>query len=269
VTAFLSVASKAAGFAGLLQVLFVAFEPVAPVYGPVAGVIAVLTMTIGNLTALQQRNVVRLFAYSSVAHAGYMLVPFALITPGNTEVNTLAFRAVLIYLIAYAITNVGGFAVITAMARRHPERLRTDYAGLGSRSPGMAVALTSGTAVPVTKLAAVSRSPGSRLNRIAPYLAEHATAELAVDADADDRGRAIVAVELRAWSRRGRRTLDAADLLGRWTRIRGSSHTLLRSTFPPAEEVRACAVAATDRAEELLDSLGWGLPAWTLTQPGG
>ena len=142
VTAFLSVASKAAGFAGLLQISFVAFEPVAPVYGPVLGAVAVLTMTIGNLTALQQRNVVRLFAYSSVAHAGYMLVPFALVTPGNAEVNTLAFRAVLIYLIAYAITNVGGFAVITAVTRKHPDRLRSDYAGLGQRSPGMGVALS-------------------------------------------------------------------------------------------------------------------------------
>src|SRR5699024_9618871 len=85
VTAFLSTASKAAGFAGLLQISFVAFEPVSGVYGPVLGAAAVLTMTIGNLTALQQRNVVRLFAYSSIAHAGYMLVPFALVTPGNAE----------------------------------------------------------------------------------------------------------------------------------------------------------------------------------------
>jgi NADH-quinone oxidoreductase subunit N len=142
VTAFLSVASKGAGFAGLLQVTFVAFEPVADVYAPVLGVIAVLTMTIGNLTALQQRNVVRLFAYSSVAHAGYMLVPFALVQPGNAEVNTAAFSAVLIYLIAYGITNVGAFGVVTAVARRHPQRLTSDYAGLGARSPGMAVALT-------------------------------------------------------------------------------------------------------------------------------
>jgi NADH-quinone oxidoreductase subunit N len=142
VTAFLSVASKAAGFAGLLQVTFVAFEPVADVYAPVLGVVAVLTMTIGNLTALQQRNVVRLFAYSSVAHAGYMLVPFALVQPGNAEVNTAAFSAVLIYLIAYGITNIGAFGVVTAVARRHPHRLTSDYAGLGARSPGMAVALT-------------------------------------------------------------------------------------------------------------------------------
>jgi hypothetical protein len=133
----------------------------------------------------------------------------------------------------------------------------------------MAVALTAGPGVPVAPLTAVSRAPGSRLNGLAPYLAEHATAELAVDLDTDDRGRAIVAVELRAWARRGRRTLDAADLLGRWTRIRGSSHTLLRSTFPPVEEARTCAVVATDRAEELLESLSWGLPAWTLTQPVG
>src|SRR5690606_27123458 len=66
VTAFLSVLSKAAGMAGLLQVCFIAFEPLADVWAPVLGVIAVLTMTLANLTALQQRNIVRMLAYSSV-----------------------------------------------------------------------------------------------------------------------------------------------------------------------------------------------------------
>ena len=98
VTAFLSVASKAAGFAGLLQVCFVAFEPLADVWAPILGGVAVLTMTLGNLTALQQRNIVRLFAYSSVAQAGYMLVPFALVQPGNAVVNGVAFSAVMLYL---------------------------------------------------------------------------------------------------------------------------------------------------------------------------
>jgi len=147
VTAFLSVASKAAGFAGLLQVCFVAFEPVADVYAPVLGVVAVLTMTIGNLTALQQRNVVRLFAYSSIAHAGYMLVPFALVVPGDLVVNEVSLNstaqsAVLFYLLAYSVMNIGAFACVAAVARQLPDRQIRDYAGLGSHSPGLAFGLT-------------------------------------------------------------------------------------------------------------------------------
>lgn len=143
VTAFLSVASKAAGFVGLAQICFVAFAPLADVWAPVLGIIAVITMTFGNLVALQQRNIVRLFAYSSIAHAGYMLVPFGVArADGGGDVNQEAMAGLLVYLIAYAVMNIGAFAVITAMARRHPGRLVGDYAGLGSRSPGLAVALT-------------------------------------------------------------------------------------------------------------------------------
>jgi NADH-quinone oxidoreductase subunit N len=141
VTAFLSVASKAAGFAGLLQVCFVAFAPLADVWAPVLGLIAILTMTLGNLTALQQRNIIRMLAYSSVAQAGYMLVPFALVRPGATEVNRQAFASVLIYLIAYAVMNIGAFAVVTAVAKEQGRRV-ADYAGLGQRAPGQAVALS-------------------------------------------------------------------------------------------------------------------------------
>lgn len=142
VAAFLSVASKAAGFAGLLQIMFVAFAPYAEVWGPVFGVLAVLTMTFGNLVALQQRNIVRLLAYSSIGHAGYMLVPFALVRDGNVEINDIAFASVVIYLLAYAVMNIGAFACVIAVARTHPTRDLADYAGLGRRSPGVAVGLT-------------------------------------------------------------------------------------------------------------------------------
>jgi NADH-quinone oxidoreductase subunit N len=142
VTAFLSVASKAAGFAGLLQICFVAFEPLADVWAPVLGIVALLTMTLGNLVALQQSNIVRLLAYSSIAHAGYMLVPFGLVQVGDSAVNNAAFSAVLIYLIAYAVMNLGAFGVVVAVARQHPARSLDDYAGLGARSPGLAVAMT-------------------------------------------------------------------------------------------------------------------------------
>ncbi|HSJ45829.1 MAG TPA: NADH-quinone oxidoreductase subunit N [Euzebyales bacterium] len=142
VTAFLSVASKAAGFAGLLQVCFVAFEPVADVWAVPLGIIAVVTMTVGNLTAMSQTNIVRLLAYSSIGHAGYMLVPFAVVSAGATDLNRTAFAAVLLYLLAYGIMNMGAFAVVTAVTRGDPTRELTDYAGLGQRSPAMALALT-------------------------------------------------------------------------------------------------------------------------------
>ena len=88
VAAMLAVASKAAGFAGLVAVAFIAFEPVADVWAPVLGVLAILTMTIGNLIALQQRDIVRLLAYSSVAQAGYMLIPFGLAQPRRRPWST-------------------------------------------------------------------------------------------------------------------------------------------------------------------------------------
>lgn len=142
VTAFLSVASKAAGFAGLLQVCFVAFEPLADVWAPVLGIVAVATMTLGNLVAMQQTNIVRLLAYSSVAQAGYMLVPFGIVEAGNVDVNSQAMASVLVYILAYALMNIGAFAVVTAVARHQPGRQVTDYAGLGARSAGLAAMMT-------------------------------------------------------------------------------------------------------------------------------
>ena len=142
VTAFLSVASKAAGFAGLLQVCFVAFAPYAEVWAPVLGILAIATMTLGNLTAIQQTNIVRLLAYSSVAHAGYMLVPFGLARAGAIELNEQAFASVMIYLLAYGVMNTGAFATVIAVTRSEPSRLVSSYAGLGQRAPGLAAGLT-------------------------------------------------------------------------------------------------------------------------------
>ncbi|HEX2029521.1 MAG TPA: NADH-quinone oxidoreductase subunit N [Nitriliruptorales bacterium] len=142
VTAMLAVASKAAGFAGLVSICFIAFEPLADVWAPAMGVLAVVTMTVGNLVALQQRDIVRLLAYSSVGQAGYILLPFGLAAPGAPEVNELAVQAVLFYLVAYAVMNVGAFAVVIAVHRRSGRRSIADYAGLGQRAPGLAVAMT-------------------------------------------------------------------------------------------------------------------------------
>ncbi len=143
VAAMLAVASKAAGFAGLLSVAFIAFEPVAAVWAPVLGVLAILTMTLGNLVALQQRDLIRLLAYSSVAQAGYMLIPFGLARAGDTAgVNAASVRAVVFYLVAYAVMNIGAFGVAIAVNRRTGLRAIRDYAGLSSRSPLLAMAMT-------------------------------------------------------------------------------------------------------------------------------
>ncbi len=144
VAAMLAVASKAAGFAGLIAVAFVAFEPVAAVWAPVLGILAIMTMTLGNLLALQQRDLIRLLAYSSVAQAGYMLIPFGLARSGpeGVAVNDAAVQAILFYLIAYAVMNLGAFAVAVAVNRRTGLRSVADYAGLGARSPLLAIGFT-------------------------------------------------------------------------------------------------------------------------------
>jgi NADH-quinone oxidoreductase subunit N len=142
VTAMLAVASKAAGFAGLAMICFIAFEPLAHVWAPVLGVLAVVTMTIGNLLALQQRDLIRLLAYSSIAHAGYILVPFGVIQAGATEINQTALQAVLFYLIAYAVMNVGAFGIALGVQRHTGKRSISDLGGLGYRSPALAIMMT-------------------------------------------------------------------------------------------------------------------------------
>jgi NADH-quinone oxidoreductase subunit N len=138
VAAFLSVASKAAGFAGLLQLMFIAFRPLAEFWAPLFAVLSVLTMTLGNLIALQQRQVVRLLAYSSVAQAGYMLLPFALVGGGA---DRMAFAAAVLYILIYGVMNLGAFAVVIALAREAPGALVRDFAGLGRRAPLLALAM--------------------------------------------------------------------------------------------------------------------------------
>jgi NADH-quinone oxidoreductase subunit N len=142
VAAMLAVASKAAGFAGLIVVAFIAFEPVADVWGPMLGLLAILTMTVGNLVALQQRDLIRLLAYSSVAQAGYILIPFGLARTGSDLVNAAAVEAALFYLIAYAVMNIGAFGVAIAVERRTGLRSIADYAGLSSRGPLLAMGMT-------------------------------------------------------------------------------------------------------------------------------
>jgi NADH-quinone oxidoreductase subunit N len=141
VAAFLSVASKAAGFAGLLQLMFVAFAPASDFWTPVFAVLSIATMTIGNLVALQQTQVVRLFAYSSIAQAGYMLLPFALVG-ASPSIDHQAFAAVELYILIYGVMNLGAFAVLTAMARESPSLLLDDFSGLMRRSPVLGGSMT-------------------------------------------------------------------------------------------------------------------------------
>jgi NADH-quinone oxidoreductase subunit N len=141
VAAFLATASKAAGFAGLLLLMFVAFPAQWEFWTPIFAVLSILTMTIGNFVALQQRQTVRLLAYSSIAQAGYMLLPFALVT-GDLAMNKEAFAAATTYILIYAVMTLGAFAVATAMSRESKALPISDFDGLAKRAPVMAIAMT-------------------------------------------------------------------------------------------------------------------------------
>lgn len=148
VTAFLSVASKAAGFVALLALVFVAFEGVADIVQPFFWVLSVATMTIGNLIALRQINIVRMLAYSGVAQGGFMLAPFAVAFEDNawrvpgTDILTTPYFAVVVYAIIYAFMNLGAFSVVLAVSRRTRSGSIDSYGGLFSYAPGMAVLMT-------------------------------------------------------------------------------------------------------------------------------
>ncbi len=134
ITAFLSVASKAAGFVVLLRVLSTVFPGLAEYWVPLIAVVAAFTMTIGNLLALAQKNLKRLLAYSSIAQAGYMLLGVA----ANTGEGT---AAVVYYLGMYTLTNLAAFAVIVLVSRVVDGDNLTHFAGLSRRAPGLALVM--------------------------------------------------------------------------------------------------------------------------------
>ena len=140
VTAYLSVASKAAGFVGLVTMLFVAMAPAKDVYQPFIWVLAALTMTIGNVLALRQTNIVRLLAYSSVSQGGFILMPLAVFATGDAAESSL--KAVVIYLLIYAFSNLGAFAVIIAVSRKTRSGEISSFGGLMSYAPGMGLLMT-------------------------------------------------------------------------------------------------------------------------------
>jgi NADH-quinone oxidoreductase subunit N len=141
VTAFLSVASKTAGFVALLELIYVGFLGRNDVWGPMFWVLAALTMTVGNLIALRQTNVVRLLAYSSIAQAGYVLVPFA-VAGDNIAARRSSFTAAVVYLMIYAAMNLGAFSVVIAVARKTRSGDISSYGGLFEYAPGLTVAMT-------------------------------------------------------------------------------------------------------------------------------
>jgi NADH-quinone oxidoreductase subunit N len=132
--AFMSVVAKIGAFVALLRVFPVTLGALAGQWTLVLGLIAAVTMIVGNLAALAQTNYKRMLAYSSIAHAGYLLVGIAVATPG-------AISAVLVYLAVYAAMGTGAFAVAIALERSGQEADRIeDYAGLAARSPLLAAA---------------------------------------------------------------------------------------------------------------------------------
>lgn len=125
--------------------------------------------------------------------------------------------------------------------------------------------LASGDAAPVRALTATSRAPGSRLNRIAPNLSPDLTASLEIAPATDDRGRVVVATQVRGHNRRSRRVLDEIGLDGGWVRRRGTASTSLRRAATPDDRRRVTALLTADAVSDLLDRAGWPLSAWILT----
>lgn len=147
VAAYLSVIGKAVGFSGLILVTVLAFPAYADVWGPALALLAALTMTVGNVAALRQRpdrphSAVRLLAWSSVAQAGYLLVPIA--AAGYADTSRGASHAIgstVAYALMYAAVNLGAFAVAALVTRTHPTGRLADYRGLYAARPLAALAL--------------------------------------------------------------------------------------------------------------------------------
>ncbi len=135
VTAFMSVGTKAAGFAAFIRVLVIALPAQQPSWGWALAIMAILTMTLGNLAALRQSSLKRMLAYSSIAHAGYVLVG---IVAGTSE----GADAALFYLFTYAFMNIGAFAVVIMLEKANEgDALQNRAAGIGQRWPWLALAM--------------------------------------------------------------------------------------------------------------------------------
>jgi NADH-quinone oxidoreductase subunit N len=160
VTAFMAAGAKTAGFTALLRILVIALPEISADLTPILWGLAALTMIVGNLLAIAQKNIKRLLAYSSIAHAGYLLM--ALAVYGQAQAADDAMAAALFYLAAFAVASFGAWAVIIALEKtdlsldtvNRKGLMLEDYAGLGRKSPLLAAAMTvfmlSFTGVPPT-----------------------------------------------------------------------------------------------------------------------
>jgi NADH-quinone oxidoreductase subunit N len=138
ITAFLSVSSKAAGFVALLQLVVIGFAEQTDVVRPLMWVLAAGSMTIGNVVALRQTNLVRMLAYSGISQAGFILAPMAVVGQiGDSTVST-----VVTYLLIYAAMNLGAFTVVMAVARKTGSAEISTFGGLFNYAPSLAVLMT-------------------------------------------------------------------------------------------------------------------------------
>ena len=136
VTAFMTVGPKAAAFAALARVLAEAFPSLAGDWTSLLWAVSILTMTLGNVVAVQQTNIKRMLAYSAIAHAGYILIGLV----ANTRSG---YGAVLFYLVIYAVMNLGALTIVLSLSRQGDKSVNLDdYAGLGQRAPFAAAALS-------------------------------------------------------------------------------------------------------------------------------
>lgn len=158
ITAYLTTASKAVGFAVMARVLIVALGAYQVDWVPILAGLAILTMTVGNLVALRQSSVKRMLAYSSVAQAGYLLMGLtAIVSSGAADVSILGMNGLnglLIYLFAYLFTNIGAFMVVLAVEQAMGSHHISSYANLVQRAPGtawaMLIFMLSLTGIPLT-----------------------------------------------------------------------------------------------------------------------
>jgi len=136
ITAFMAAGPKAAGFAALLRVFLIGLAPLAPMWITILWILAVLTMTLGNVLAIAQMNIKRMLAYSSIAHAGYILI--SVVAGGDAGLSSSVF-----YLLVYSLMTIGSFAVIIAIGEKGEKNEElSDYRGLGLKYPLLGVCMT-------------------------------------------------------------------------------------------------------------------------------
>jgi len=141
VTAWLSVGSKGAGFVALLTVCYLALPAATDVWGPLIWIVAALSMTVGNVVALKQTNVMRLLGYSSIAQAGFMLAPFGAVAASGAGDLARPFQATITYFVIYAVMNLGAFGTAIIIGQRVGSYELEDWGGLSKYATGVALSL--------------------------------------------------------------------------------------------------------------------------------